>query len=73
MLTKIYMVLGDNGAGNGGSTVFGLYPSRQLAEKRLCVLRALYAEEYEDGTEYMWISQVGVGPEGGDCSIPVEG
>ena len=69
---SIFMVLGDNGDGNSGHTVFGLYPTQELAEKRLNHLEHRY-ENGEDGAEYMWITQVFTGPQGVDCSVPVEG
>ena len=70
--TSIFMVLGDNGGGNSGNAVFGLYPTQELAEKRLRHLQVLF-ENGEDGAEYMWITEVLVGPEGVDCCVPVEG
>ena len=70
--TSIFMVLGDNGSGNSGNAVFGLYPTQSLAEKRLKHLEHRY-ENGEDGAEYMWITQVFTGPQGVDCCVPVEG
>ena len=70
--TSIFMVLGDNGSGNSGNTVFGLYPTQKLARKRLSHLKAEY-ENGEDGAEYMWFEEVKTGPEGVDCRVAVEG
>jgi hypothetical protein len=72
MMNEVYIVAGDNGSGNSGNAVFGLYPTKQLAEARLNRLRKLY-EEGEDGTEHMYIQMVEVGPEGADCRVAVEG
>jgi len=70
--TSIFMVLGDNGFGNSGNMIFGLYPTQELAEKRLRHLQVLF-ENGEDGAEYMWIKQVFTGPAGVDCRVAVEG
>ena len=70
-MTKIFMVLGDNGGGEC-STIFGLYPTEELAVQRLDSLTESY-EDGEDGCEYMHVKEVSVGPQGADCSISVEG
>jgi hypothetical protein len=59
---KVYMVLGDNGLGNSGNAVFGLYPTLTLAEDRIRRL-----EEEEEAAQYMYIKTVDYGPNGGDC------
>jgi hypothetical protein len=71
-MNTVYIVAGDNGAGNSGNAVFGLYPTEALAKARLDSLRKLF-DEGEDGAEYMYIQTVEVGPEGGDCRVLIEG
>ena len=68
--TKVYFVLGDNGLGNSGNAVFGIYPTLELAQARLANLRY---KEGEAGAEYMWISLLDEGPDGADCDIDVCG
>jgi hypothetical protein len=70
--TKVFIVAGDNGMGNSGTCVFGLYPTRELADARLAAMAVLF-EEGEDGCEYMYILETQVGPNGGDCSLYIEG
>jgi hypothetical protein len=69
---QVFLVLGDNGGGNSGNSVFGVYPTQELAEARVAKLEALY-KAGEDGCECMWVDMVSVGAEGADCRIPVEG
>jgi hypothetical protein len=71
-MNTVYIVAGDNGFGNSGNCVFGLYPTQELAEARLKRLEEL-RDEGEDGAEYMYIQTVEVGPEGGDCRVYIEG
>jgi hypothetical protein len=71
-MNTVYIVAGDNGSGNSGNCVFGLYPTQGLADARLAKLKKLY-EEGEDGAEYMYIQTVKVGPEGADCNLYIEG
>jgi hypothetical protein len=71
-MNTVYIVAGDNGAGNSGNCVFGLYPTEALAEARIERLRELYAEG-EDGAEHMYIQTVEVGAEGADCHLYIEG
>jgi len=71
-MTTVYIVAGDNGAGNSGNCILGLYPTQALADARLDRLKELY-EEGEDGCEYMYIQTVEVSPEGADCRVAVEG
>ena len=70
--TKVYFVLGDNGLGNSGNAVFGIYPTLELAQARLAYLKGEY-NQGESGAEYMWISLLDVGPDGADCDIDVCG
>jgi hypothetical protein len=72
MMNKVYIVAGDNGLGNSGNCVFGLYPTEVLAEARLARLEELF-KEGEDGAEHMYIQTVEVGPEGADCHLYISG
>ena len=65
-MNKVYIVAGDNGLGNSGNVVLGLYPTQELAEKRM-------AECHEVEAEYVYINVVEVGPEGADCRVAVCG
>ena len=71
-MNTVYIVAGDNGSGNSGNCVFGLYPTQALADARLAKLTGLYAEG-EDGAEYMYIQTVEVGSEGADCNVYIGG
>jgi hypothetical protein len=66
-MTTVYLVLGDNGFGNSGNVVLGMYPTADLALRR--------ADDVEsDGErENVWIQQVEVGPNGSALYVPVEG
>jgi hypothetical protein len=66
MMNKVYIVAGDNGSGNSGNVVLGLYPTQELAEKRVEQCRGVEAE-------YVYFSVVEVGAEGADCRVAVEG
>jgi hypothetical protein len=66
MMNKVYIVAGDNGDGNSGNVVLGLYPTQELAEKRVAECRGIEAE-------YVYFSVVEVGAEGADCRVAVEG
>ena len=66
-MNTVFMVCGDNGSGNSGHVVLGLYPTMTLAVKRLAVCKSEYM------AEYLYIQDVKVGPEGGDCEVYVEG
>jgi len=67
MKSQIWLVLGDNGKGNSGNGIFGIYPTEELATQRL---KALEEEEY---CEWMWVDMVEAGAEGVDCHIDVCG
>ena len=45
MTSEIWLVLGDNGKGNSGNGIFGIYPTEALARRRLKALE----EDEEDG------------------------
>jgi len=66
-MTKIYLVGGDNGAGNSGHTVFGIYPTEALAQARVAALEAVGA------AEYIYYQGFVTGPEGADFKFSVEG
>ena len=65
-MNKVYIVAGDNGLGNSGNVVLGLYPTQELAEKRVEQARGVEAE-------YVYFDVVEVGAEGADCRVAVEG
>jgi hypothetical protein len=65
-MNKVYIVAGDNGLGNSGNVVLGLYPTQELAEKRVAECQGVEAE-------YVYFSVVEVGAEGADCRVAVEG
>ena len=69
---EVFFVLGDNGKGNSGNAIFGMYPTEELALKRLQFLEKEY-KEGDDGAEYMWIDKAVVGPMGADLDIAVCG
>ena len=74
-MSKIYMVIGDNGMGNSGDKILGCYPTLELAEARLaeCQLAADNGYDFEDELapfcEYMGIIDFEVGPEGAGLDI----
>jgi len=74
-MSKIYMVMGDNGLGNSGDKILGCYPTLKLAEARLaeCQLAADNGYDSEDDLapycEYMGIIDFEVGPEGANLDI----
>jgi hypothetical protein len=74
-MSKIYMVMGDNGMGNSGDKILGCYPTLELAEARLaeCQLAADNGYDFEDELapfcEYMGIIDFEVGPEGAGLDI----
>lgn len=70
--TKVFFVLGDNGKGNSGAGIFGMYPTEEMAFNRLKFLEKAW-DEGENGCEYMWIDELEVGPDGADCDIEVCG
>ena len=63
-MKKIWIVAGDNGMGNSGNAVFGLYPTEAQAKARIKQLK-----KDEAGCEYMYYDQVEVG----DFCFSVEG
>jgi hypothetical protein len=67
-MNTVYVVAGDNGMGNSGNAVFGIYPTEALAKARVKVLKAEGAAEY-----IYWDVIDNVGPEGADCNIQVCG
>jgi hypothetical protein len=75
-MSKIYMVMGDNGLGNSGDKILGCYPTLELAEARLaeCQLAADNGCDSEDDDlapycEYMGIIDFEVDPEGANLDI----
>jgi hypothetical protein len=66
MMNKVYIVAGDNGLGNSGNVVLGLYPTQDLAEKRVAEATGVEAE-------YVYFDVVEVGAEGANCRVAVEG
>ena len=72
-MNTFYIVVGDNGSGNSGNAVFGIYPTEALAEARIKVLQDLY-EDGEGGAEYVYMDKIeNVGTKGADCDISVCG
>jgi len=69
MKSQIWLVLGDNGKGNSGNGIFGIYPTEELATQRLKTLE----EDEEEGCRWMWVDMVEAGAEGVDCHIDVCG
>jgi len=65
-MNKVYIVAGDNGMGNSGHVVLGLYPTEELALKRM-------AECKEEEAEYVYYDVVEVGPEGAACRVNIGG
>jgi hypothetical protein len=63
-MTKVYIVAGDNGMGNSGHVVLGLYPTEELARKRM-------AECKGEEAEYIYYDVVEVGPEGADFRVSI--
>jgi hypothetical protein len=72
MKSEIWLVLGDNGKGNSGNGIYGIYPTEALATRRLKALEDAW-NKGEDGCEFMWVDMVEVGAEGADCDIAVCG
>ena len=61
-MTSVFLVLGDNGLGNSGAAVFGMYPTKALAEARIKDVN-----ERGDGCDCLYVFEVkDVGPEGKD-------
>jgi hypothetical protein len=61
--TSVYIVRAEN-SGCPESYMCGVYPTEELAEKRIAIL------EDEDGEycfEYAWYDEVKVGENGADC------
>jgi hypothetical protein len=65
-MNKVYIVAGDNGLGNSGNVVLGLYPTQDLAEKRVEECRGVEAE-------YVYFDVVEVSAEGANCRVEVCG
>lgn len=66
-MSKIYIVAGDNGMGNSGHCVFGLYPTEELAKNRVAVL------EEEGAAEYVYYDSFEYSEQGSDFQFHVEG
>jgi hypothetical protein len=66
MMNKVYIVAGDNGLGNSGNVVLGLYPTEELARKRVAECEGVEAE-------FVYFDVVEVGAEGANCRVTVEG
>jgi hypothetical protein len=71
-MNKVFMVVGDDGFDGHGGTVFGMYPSYELAEIRLENLERLY-EDGQDGCKFMGIQMVEVGADGRDFRLQIGG
>ena len=67
-MTKVWIVGGDNGFGNSGNRIFGIYPTKELAKARIQQLK-----KNGGGTEYMYYQEFTVGVNGGDFVFHVEG
>ena len=65
--TKIYLVGGDNGAGNSGHCVFGIYPTEALAQARVAALEA------DGAADFIYYQEFVTGPNGADFEFHVEG
>jgi hypothetical protein len=65
-MNKVFIVMGDNGSGNSGNVVLGLYPTEELARKRV-------SECQGEQAEYVYFDVVEVGEAGADCRVAVEG
>ena len=66
-MTKVYIVGGDNGMGNSGTGVFGMYPTEELAQARVKFL------EQNDFAEYLYYEAFEVGPNGADFEFNLGG
>lgn len=66
-MTKVYIVAGDNGSGNSGHVVLGMYPTEELAQKR-----QKFAEA-EGMAEFVYYEEFQVGADGADFEFYVEG
>jgi len=58
-MTSIFIVRAEDG-GAPESTIFGVYPTAELAKARMAVLKGF-------GFEFAWYDEVKVGPNGADC------
>jgi hypothetical protein len=65
-MTKVYIVAGDNGMGNSGHVVLGLYPTEELALKRM-------AECKDEEAYYVYYDVVEVGADGADFRFLIGG
>lgn len=63
-MNKLWIVAGDNGCGNSGNTVFGLYLTKEQA-----VARVKQLKDDDAGCEYMYYDEVQLG----DFKFSVEG
>jgi hypothetical protein len=66
-MTKVWIVAGDNGKGNDGHVVLGIYPTEELAEDRRCFA------EVQGLADWVYYKAVEVGPEGGDFEFEIGG
>ena len=62
-MTSIFIVRAEY-EGAPESIIYGVYPTAELAEARIAVLKG---EDY--GYEITWYDEVKVGPEGADCEL----
>ena len=64
MTTSIFIVRAENG-GAPESIIYGVYPTKELAMKRVTFLE----EDDDYGYEFVWYDEVNVGPNGADCQL----
>ena len=65
-MTEIYIVRSGTGAYEPESYILGLYPTLELAKKRISEVSS---EEYGFDTDETWIDIVDVGADGADCFL----
>lgn len=64
LMTSVFIVRAEY-SGSPESTIYGVYPTVELAKARVKFLET--DEEY--GMEFAWYDEVKVGPEGADCAF----
>jgi hypothetical protein len=63
-MNSIFIVRAESG-GCPESYIMGVYPTKELAYKRITFLE----NDMEYGFEYVWFDEILVGPDGGDCEF----